>query len=40
MAWSGILIGFMPYALALIVAGVVLYNRRRNAQRTPGAGPS
>jgi hypothetical protein len=39
MAWSGILIGFMPYVLALIVAGVVLYNRRKRP-RVPGAGPS
>jgi hypothetical protein len=40
MAWSGILIGLMPYALALIVAGVVIYNRRKHGTRAPGAGPS
>jgi hypothetical protein len=37
MAWSGILIGLMPYALALIVAGVVLYNRRKHTRRDPSA---
>jgi len=40
MAWSGILIGLMPYALALIVAGVVLYNRRKKTHGAPGAGPA
>lgn len=33
MWWSGLLIGLMPYALGLLVLGVVLYQRRR--RRTP-----
>lgn len=40
MAWSGILIGLMPYALGLVVLGVVLYNRRKKAERASSAGPS
>lgn len=37
MWWSGLLIGLMPYALGLLVTGVVLYNRRR-ARKGPGDG--
>jgi hypothetical protein len=33
MWWSGLLIGLMPYALALIVVGVILYNRRKRSRR-------
>jgi hypothetical protein len=35
MWWSGLLIGLMPYALALIVVGVVLYSRRKRSRRRP-----
>jgi len=37
MWWSGLLIGLMPYALALIVLGVVLYHRwkRRRGRDDP-----
>jgi hypothetical protein len=35
MWWSGLLIGLMPYALALIVLGVVLYQRRKRSRRGP-----
>jgi hypothetical protein len=36
MWWSALLIGLMPYALALLVLGVVLYQRRRRARKEPG----
>ncbi|MGD0485000.1 MAG: hypothetical protein ABSB58_10195 [Gemmatimonadales bacterium] len=36
MWWSALLIGLMPYALALLVLGVVLYQRRRRARQGPG----
>ncbi|MEK7668775.1 MAG: hypothetical protein AAB409_09020 [Gemmatimonadota bacterium] len=39
MAWSGILIGLMPYALALVVLGVVLHNRRRASRRAADDSP-
>lgn len=39
MAWSGILIGLMPYALVLVVLGVVLYNRRRASRRAADDSP-
>lgn len=39
MAWSGILIGLMPYALALVILGVVLYNRRRASHGASDDGP-
>jgi hypothetical protein len=35
MWWSSLLIGLMPYALALIVLGVVLYHRRQRSRRGP-----
>gem|GEM_PF-5137516 len=38
MWWSALLIGLMPYALALLVAGVVLYERRRRARKGPDDG--
>jgi hypothetical protein len=36
MWWSGLLIGLMPYALALLVLGVILYHRRRRSRRDAG----
>jgi hypothetical protein len=36
MWWSGLLIGLMPYALGLLVLGVVLYHRRKRSRRSPG----
>jgi hypothetical protein len=36
MWWSALLIGLMPYALALLVLGVVLYQRRRRGRKAPG----
>ena len=39
MWWSALLIGLMPYALALLVAGVVLYQRRR-ARKGRDDGPA
>jgi hypothetical protein len=40
MWWSALLIGLMPYALALLVAGVVLYQRRRRARKAGDDGPA
>jgi hypothetical protein len=36
MWWSGLLIGLMPYALALLVLGVIVYQRRRRSRRGAG----
>jgi hypothetical protein len=36
MWWSALLIGLMPYALALLVLGIVLYQRWRRARKGPG----
>jgi hypothetical protein len=36
MWWSALLIGLMPYALALLVLGVVLYQRHKRARKGPG----
>jgi hypothetical protein len=38
MWWSALLIGLMPYALGLLVLGIVLYERRRRARKGPGDG--
>ena len=35
MWWSALLIGLMPYALALLVLGVILYQRRKRSRRGP-----
>ena len=32
MAWSGLLIGLMPYAIGLLVLGVVAYHRFRSSR--------
>ena len=39
MWWSALLIGLMPYALALIVVGAVVYHRRRRARARTGERP-
>jgi hypothetical protein len=36
MWWSGLLIGLMPYALALLVLGAIVYQRRRRSRRDAG----
>lgn len=38
MWYSALLIGLMPYALGLLVLGVVLYQRRKRARRESGDG--
>ena len=39
MFWTGALFVFTPILAALVVAGVVLYHRRRRARET-GQGPN
>jgi hypothetical protein len=39
MAWSGILIGLMPYLIGLVVLGVVAYHRFIASRRASDADP-
>ncbi len=40
MWYSALFIGLMPYALGLLVLGVVLYQRRKRARRDAGDRPA
>jgi hypothetical protein len=39
MAWSGILIGLMPFAIGLVVLGIVAYHRFSTSRRTTDGDP-
>lgn len=39
MAWSGILIGLMPFAIGLVVLGVIAYHRFIASRRPSDGDP-